>query len=187
MCLQPVQLVRLEPVRSAEPPRNSGSAGTRALMAFCEALRVAMVSPFSTILAIASAACAVQLAGSSPLMRRSNSATSLEKTALYSATLLLHSFSRPAPLVRASHASYTCLGISNGGYFQPMCSRVAATSSLPSAAPCTSWVSALFGEPMPMTVLQQIRVGLSVTFLPALIAASTAAASCPFTESTCQP
>src|SRR4030067_1529030 len=172
MCLQPVQLVRLEPVRSAEPPRNSGSAGASALMAFWEALRVAMVSAFSLVFAIASAAYAFQLAGSSPLTRRSNSAASFGKAALYSANLLFHSFSRPAPLVRASHASYTCLGISNGGYFQPICSRVAATSSFPSAAPCTSWVSALFGERMPMMVLQQISVGLSVTFLPALIAAS---------------
>src|SRR3972149_6799174 len=106
MCLQPVQLVRLEPVRSAEPPRNSGSAGARALIAFCEALRVAMVSAFSLVLAIASAACVFQLADSSPLTRRSNSAASFGNAALYSANLLFHSFSRPAPLVRASHASY---------------------------------------------------------------------------------
>src|ERR1039457_3329146 len=188
MCLQPVQLVRLEPVRSAEPPRNSGNAGTKALMAFCEALRVAMVSAFSLVLAIASAACDAQLAGNSPLIRRSNSAASFGNAARYSANLLFHNFSRPAPLVRASHASYTCLGISNGGYFQPMNSRVAATSASPSAAPCTSWLSALLGEPMPMMVLQQIRVGLSVTALPALIAAFTASGSCPFTlATTCQP
>src|SRR3972149_3685759 len=118
MCLQQVQLVRLEPVRSAEPPRNSGSTGARALIAFCEALRVAMVSAFSLVFAIASAACATQFAGRSPLIRRSNSAASFGKAALYSANLLFHNFSRPSPLVRASHAWYTCGGISNGGYFQ---------------------------------------------------------------------
>src|SRR3989338_4638575 len=177
MCLQPVQLVRLEPVRSAEPPRNSGKAGAKPLMAFCEALRVAMVSAFSLVLAIISAACAAQFAGNSPLMRRVNSAASFGKAALYSANLLFHNFSRPSPLVRASHASYTCLGISNGGYFQPICSRVAATSASPSAAPCTSWVPDLLGEPAPMMVLQQISVGLSVTALAALIAASIAAES----------
>ncbi len=42
------QLVRLEPVRSAEPPRNSGSTGASAWIAFWLALRVAMVSFFST-------------------------------------------------------------------------------------------------------------------------------------------
>ena len=38
----PDQSVRLEPVRSAEPPTSSGSAGASASSAFCEALRVAM-------------------------------------------------------------------------------------------------------------------------------------------------
>src|SRR6266571_5096100 len=42
------QLVRLEPVRSADPPRNSGSAGASAWIAFWLALRVAMFSFFST-------------------------------------------------------------------------------------------------------------------------------------------
>src|SRR5450759_375608 len=186
-CLQPVQLVRLDPVRSAEPRRNSSSIGAKALIAFCEALSVAMVSALSLVLTSTSAACAFQLTGRSPLIRRSNSAASFGNAALYSANLLFHSFSRPAPLVRASHASYTCLGLSKGGYFQPLYSRVAATSASPSAAPCTSCVSALLGEPMPMMVLQQISVGLSVTFFPALIAASTASGSWPFTETTCQP
>ena len=42
-------MVRLEPVRSAEPPTSSGSAGTRASSTFCDALRVAMVSAFGVV------------------------------------------------------------------------------------------------------------------------------------------
>ena len=40
-------MVRLEPVRSAEPPTSSGSSGASASIAFCEALRVAMLSAFA--------------------------------------------------------------------------------------------------------------------------------------------
>ena len=55
-----------------------------------------------------------------------------------------------------------------------MCSRVAATSFSPSGEPCESWLSALFGEPLPMMVLQQIRLGRSVTALACSTAAFTA-------------
>jgi hypothetical protein len=41
-----------------------------------------------------------------------------------------------------------------------MWARAAAISASPSGAPCTSWVPALLGEPRPITVLQQISVGL---------------------------
>src|SRR3569832_1681863 len=99
---QPAQLGRLEPVRSAEPPRNSGSAGASALIAIWLALRVATVSPLALIAASFSATCAFQLAGRSPFMRRSNSAASAGKAFLYSANLLFHSVSRPWPLVLAS-------------------------------------------------------------------------------------
>ena len=46
-----------------------------------------------------------------------------------------------------------------------MFARVAATSSSPSAEPWQSWLPDLFGEPIPITVLQQINDGLSVTAL----------------------
>ena len=36
---------------------------------------------------------------------------------------------------------------------------VAAISASPSGAPCTSWVPALVADPIPITVLQQIRLG----------------------------
>jgi hypothetical protein len=71
-------------------------------------------------------------------------------------------------------------GISNGAALQPMYSRTAATSLSPSAAPCTLSPPCRLGEPLPMTVLQQIRVGLSA-FLAAAMAAETAATSWPST------
>ena len=58
-----------------------------------------------------------------------------------------------------------------------MLARVAATSSKPNAEPWQSCEPDLFGEPIPMTVLQQINDGLSVTFLAAAIAAPIAATS----------
>ena len=42
-----------------------------------------------------------------------------------------------------------------------MFSLVSAISSSPSAAPCVSAEPAIFGEPLPISVLQQIKVGLS--------------------------
>jgi len=59
--------------------------------------------------------------------------------------------------------------------------RVAAISSLPSGEPCTSCVPALLGEPLPMTVLQQISVGLAFCALAAAMARSTASTSWPST------
>ena len=75
---EPDQLVRLEPVRSAEPPSSSGSSGASASIACCEALRVATVSAFSIGASRCSASTvAVQSAGSSPAMRRRNSRAAL--------------------------------------------------------------------------------------------------------------
>jgi hypothetical protein len=50
-------------------------------MAFCEALRVAMFSPRAAISASVCAAYVVQSAGSSPRMRRENSAANSGKAA----------------------------------------------------------------------------------------------------------
>ena len=54
--------------------------------------------------------------------------------------------------------------------------RVSAISAAPSGEPCTLSLPAILGEPLPMAVLQQIRVGLSL-FLALAIAADTASAS----------
>ncbi|MOA16762.1 hypothetical protein D3C78_1369920 [compost metagenome] len=53
-------------------------------------------------------------------------------------------------------------GISNGPWFQFSSLRARAISSLPSGAPWQSSLPCLFGEPKPMMVLQQIRVGRSL-------------------------
>jgi hypothetical protein len=45
-CWNDEQLVKLDPVKSAEPPTNSGNIGASAAIAFCEALRVANNSAF---------------------------------------------------------------------------------------------------------------------------------------------
>jgi hypothetical protein len=55
-----------------------------------------------------------------------------------------------------------------------MYSRAAAISSLPSGAPWQSCDPCLLGAPAPMVVLQQIRLGLSVTALAASRAFSMA-------------
>ena len=71
--------VKLEPVKSAEPPKNSGNVGAKAAITFCEALRVAMVSAFSFVAAINASDACFQLAGKSPAIRRLNSAASAGK------------------------------------------------------------------------------------------------------------
>ncbi len=87
-----------------------------------------------------------------------------------------------APAAVASHAARISAGTSKGGELQPSASRVAATSAAPSAAPCTSWVPALWGLPLPMMVLQQTSVGRSPALVASSSAASMAAASWPSTS-----
>ena len=58
--------MRLEPVKSAEPPKNSGNALAIPSMAFWLALRVAMVSALSTVKAIKSWTVFVNPSGKSP-------------------------------------------------------------------------------------------------------------------------
>src|ERR1700674_4107402 len=56
--------VRFEPVRSAEPPRSSGSSGCNAAIAFCEALREAMLAACVTVAASSRTVASCQFAGS---------------------------------------------------------------------------------------------------------------------------
>ena len=73
-CWNDEQLVKLDPVKSAEPPTNSGNIGASAAIAFCEALRVANTSAFSFTDLIMASVDAFQFFGRSPFMRRLNSA-----------------------------------------------------------------------------------------------------------------
>jgi hypothetical protein len=44
MPLQPDQIVKFEPAKSADPPKNSGNNGPKPFRVFCEALREAIFS-----------------------------------------------------------------------------------------------------------------------------------------------
>ena len=107
-----------------------------------------------------SATCSRQSAGSSPAMRRSNSAARSGCCLRVRRELLVPLALRASRRARARPSPRRSLsGISNGGCFQPRFSRVAATSSSPSGAPCAAPVFAFFGAPLPITVLQQMSVG----------------------------
>ena len=68
----PDHSVRFDPARSAEPPTSSGSDLPNTSSAFCEALRVAMVSAFAIASSIARCAVNSQVAGSTPRTRQAS-------------------------------------------------------------------------------------------------------------------
>src|SRR5271157_3519525 len=115
MVTQPFQFVRLDPVKSAEPPKNSGRNGANALITFCDDLRVATGSVTAAAAAIAASAFAAKSAGGAPETRRRNSAASAGKARAYSAKPASHSAWRCAPAARASQAARISAGTSNGG------------------------------------------------------------------------
>ena len=172
-CLQPVQLVRLEPVRSAEPPRNSGRAGASALMAICEALRVAMVSA----LALAGFDGLGGVLG--PVGRQFVGRAALElggfgREGLGVALELAVPVGLPqaAPFLLGIPGLVDFLGNLEGAEVpadvragRRRFRRRRAVRRARRGCPACS------GEPTPITVLQQIRVGLSVTALAASMAA----------------
>ncbi len=90
-------------VKSAEPPRNSGSNGAKPFNAFPEATREESDSACSLTDAINLSASSVKLAGRSPAVRRRNSAASVGKAALYASNFSFHSASAFAPASFASH------------------------------------------------------------------------------------
>ena len=92
----------------------------------------------------------------------------------YAANLSFQADSNCAPLAVASHAALMSAGITNGSAVQFNAARVAAISSAPSAAPCTSCVPCLLGEPLPITVLQQMSVGLPFACTACALAAAIA-------------
>ena len=88
-----------------------------------------------------------QSAGSSREMSCLNSAASSGYFSVYSASVAFHSASSAAPRSVWSKAALTSSGTTKGSCSHLSMSRVAATSSVPSAAPCTSCELALLGEP----------------------------------------
>ena len=111
-------------------------------------------------------------AGSSPAMRRRNSRGELREGLFVGGEALVPVAAPAAAPARARVPGRRRppSGTSNGGWVQPIAARVAATSSSPSGAPCALAVPACFGDPLPITVLQQIRLGRFVSALAARIA-----------------
>ena len=175
-------LVLLEPVRSAEPPNKSGTAGSSASIAFCEATRVAS---FCGVFRLSLYVCiaAETALSTSPLIAASKA--SLFACAPSRASHAARSDAPLPPAVR--QASRISAGISNGADVQPIDCLVSAFSSAPSGAPCALAVPARFGEPLPISVLQRINVGLLRVVLALLMAAETASISWPSQASTSQP
>ena len=149
------------PSRSADPPISSGSTGASASIAFCEALRVAIVSALRVhVFEQLAAQCCRQRAGSSPAMRRRNSAAFSGCAACVAAQAFVPLRLDAAPRARArSSRRRRAAGFRTADAVQPRLSRVAATSSAPSGAPCAAPVFAFFGAPFAITVLQQMSVG----------------------------
>src|SRR5665647_2428903 len=182
-----IDLVRvlLEPVRSAEPPIISGSAGIRLSSANSQAVRVAIsfgaaASDSFTALTAASSAGF----DTSPFMRRVNSACWLLSSA---AKRLFQSACAPferSPALR--HWLRISAGTSNGAAVQPSASRAPLISSAPSGEPCEDDLPALVGAPKPMVVLQAIMVGRS-DFCAWAMADAIACGSWPSTRDAVQP
>src|SRR5476649_2370941 len=182
-----IDLVRvlLEPVKSAEPPIISGSAGIRLSSANSQAVRVAISFGDAASDSFTARTAAVSAAfGRSPFMRRSNSARFAPSSA---ASFLLQSacadFER-APAVR--QAERMSAGISNGAEVQPNALRAPAISSAPKGEPCDDDLPALVGAPKPMVVLQAISTGRSEACAFSNVAA-IAAGSWPSTRDAAQP
>mmetsp|Transcript_63337 Transcript_63337/g.165875 ORF Transcript_63337/g.165875 Transcript_63337/m.165875 type:complete len:213 (-) Transcript_63337:292-930(-) len=185
----PVHFIRVmfEGARSAEPPMSSGSVLAMAFRQSCEYRRVALP---------ASSGVCVGRHFSQPsgsflsTQQRWNCFASSGSFFWYSAHSLFHSSSFLAPSSAcALKVAYTCGGTSNSPYFQPSWSRVSCVSAAPRGAPWASWLSALFGEPKPITVLTLISVGLSVHAFASLMAFLMASTSVlpSSTVITCQP
>ncbi len=179
----PLTKVRLDPVRSAEPPTSSGVAGTSASSAFWLDWRVASFGLVSAMLlpsARATASC--QPSGSLPSSARSNSARMLLCASRFS-----QARRAPAPrLPAACQRSYRSAGMVNGGSVQPSAAFAPAASVAPSAEPCTAAVPALVGAPKPMMVRQAISVGFLLRVANDS-AAITCAGSWPSTRLVAQP
>ena len=136
--------VMLDGARSALPPIRPGSTGASAFRHVCEWMRVA--TPFTSGVYVGSAFS--HPAGSLRLSSPSSSAASFGYLPLYAAKPVVHAASAAAPSGTSSpKCVFTSAGTSNGAYGHFRFARVASTSALPSGAPCTSWLSALLGEP----------------------------------------
>src|SRR6478609_7789013 len=185
IAFMPLMRVLLEPVRSAEPPIISGSAGIRFSSANSQAVRVAIsfgwAASFSFTARMASASACF---GTSPFMRRSNSARVPPSSA---AIRLAQSPCAPFERAPAARQAFRMsAGTSNGAEVQPSVLRAPAISSAPSGDPCDFSDPCLVGAPNPILVLQAISTGLSEVCAFSN-AALIAAGSCPSIRDAVQP
>ena len=175
-------LVRLESVRSAEPPTSSGIAGAKAASARWLACRVAIVGRVSAISAFSAAIASCQASGRRPATTRSNSARSGCFASRFSQARRAAVPRLPAAAQRSARSR----GTVNGGCCQSSACFAASDSVCPSGLPLQAAVPALFGAAKPMMVRQAISVG----FFDRSASDSAAkiwAGSCPSTRFVAQP
>ena len=152
--------VPFEGVRSADPPRSSGSAGPNAFSAACDDWRVASALP---------SACARADVGVAPDRRtpragRRPCAVPARRPAPEIPPCMPHTAcATPAPPARPCRACprrRECPpGSRTAARSIPGSCAAAAISSAPGASPCMEAVPCLFGAPQPITVLAQINDG----------------------------
>src|ERR1700722_20481176 len=177
-------LVLLEPVKSAEPPTSSGKTGTSASSTLPEAWRVAILGASLAALAFTWASAARTSGGSSPFMRRENSARVLASAA---SSLFFQDAESLAPRPPASRQNFiTSSGITKGGSCHPQRLRAPAISAAPRGEPCAAAVPALVGAPNAIVVLQAMREGRTLV-RASEIAAATASVSWPSPAAAAQP
>ena len=141
----PFTSVRLEPVRSAEPPTSSGSAGAIALITVPLAARLAtfplVASNFGSVFS--------HPVGRSPCQRRPSSLAATGWALVKAMKRSIHAFCSATPRAFASRQWVSASsGTWNGSVLgHPYACLVRRISSFPRGSPCAFAVSARLGEP----------------------------------------
>ena len=151
-------LVLFDPVRSAEPPTNSGIWEEIWLITISEDWRVALAIFLFEQSFLNSFKILLIFDGSFPLILLTYSFLEVPFILL---VLDFHFLYLPIERVPAiNHSLLILSGISNGLYSQFNWAFVSSISSRPKGAPWADDLPCLFGEPKPILVLQAINVGL---------------------------
>ena len=181
----PSIVVLLLPRQSADPPQSSGRTGARALIAAPDALRVATPS-----IRVRRRERVVQPSGRMPSCRRENSSKRSGSLVAQASISFCHCARILSPRSTTRRACASTSGSTSKllSGSKPRARLTPATSSAPSAAPCTPPVFIFFGAGKPMTVRSRMIEGRSPTALAASAAARIAETSSPpSTTCTCQP
>ena len=173
--------VPFDPVKSADPPSNCGTTGTKCSSVICDQTRVARLAVSARNAAFASATPCATAFGSISASAAFTSGGALSSFAFH---LALAALPR-SPVCR--HAARIWSGMTNAGAVHPSFSRAPAISAAPSAPPCAPAVPAFVGAPNPITVLHAISHGLVVSARALASAFDTPSTSCPSTRMVFQP